>query len=221
MARRLGRGGACAVRLLWVGFVAALAVDRRAWTGSRFDALHELRGRPPRLGRSSGMCSARFSGRPRFPTARPWSSIVFALVRRNLRAAMFLVISVELSGLLTEAAKARREPPATGRGAWCMRASTSFPSGHALGVMVGVLALSTLVLPARAPGAAVLADRRRCGRRARDRGRPRGAERAPPVRRAGRMGAGLRLVRRMPAAGAARRAVRAADETPAAPGSSR
>ena len=72
--------------------------------------------------------------------------IVVALARRNVRAAMFLVISVELSGLLTEVAKlaADRERPA---GALVSAQSTSFPSGHALGVMVGVLAFLTLILP--------------------------------------------------------------------------
>jgi len=72
--------------------------------------------------------------------------IVFALVRRNLRVAMFLLISVELSGLITEIAKqaANRPRPAT---ALVSATSTSFPSGHALGVMVGVLALLTIVLP--------------------------------------------------------------------------
>ena len=72
--------------------------------------------------------------------------IVVALVRRNVRAAMFLVISVELSGLITEAAKAaanRPRPPVALVHTW----STSFPSGHALGVMVGVLALLTVLLP--------------------------------------------------------------------------
>ena len=72
--------------------------------------------------------------------------IVVALARRNMRAAMFLVISVELSGLITEAAKAaanRPRPPVALVHAW----STSFPSGHALGVMVGVLALLTVLLP--------------------------------------------------------------------------
>ncbi|MGY4654414.1 phosphatase PAP2 family protein [Mycobacterium sp. URHB0021] len=72
--------------------------------------------------------------------------IVIALVRRNLRLAMFLVISVELSGLITEIAKAiaNRPRPET---AMVFALSTSFPSGHALGVMVGVLALLTVVLP--------------------------------------------------------------------------
>ena len=72
--------------------------------------------------------------------------IVIALVQRNLRVALFLVISVEVSGLLTEAAKAVANRPRP-EGAFVYAASTSFPSGHALGVMVGVLALLTLVLP--------------------------------------------------------------------------
>jgi membrane-associated phospholipid phosphatase len=72
--------------------------------------------------------------------------IIFSLVRRNVRVAMFLVISVELAGLVTEIAKyaANRPRPIT---ALASAPSTSFPSGHALGVMVGVLALLTVVLP--------------------------------------------------------------------------
>ncbi len=72
--------------------------------------------------------------------------IIFALVRRNLRVALFLVISVELAGIITEIAKyaANRPRPAT---ALVSAPSTSFPSGHALGVIVGVLALLTVVLP--------------------------------------------------------------------------
>ena len=72
--------------------------------------------------------------------------IIFSLVRRNLRVAFFLLISVELSGLITEIAKyaANRPRPAT---ALVSAPSTSFPSGHAFGVMVGVLALLTVLLP--------------------------------------------------------------------------
>lgn len=72
--------------------------------------------------------------------------IIFSLARRNVRVAMFLVISVELAGLITEIAKyaANRPRPIT---ALATAPSTSFPSGHALGVMVGVLALLTVVLP--------------------------------------------------------------------------
>ena len=73
--------------------------------------------------------------------------IVIALVRRNLRTAIFLVVSVELSGLVTEAAKAavnRPRPVEAFVDAW----GSSFPSGHALGVMVSVLAFLTIALPA-------------------------------------------------------------------------
>jgi undecaprenyl-diphosphatase len=72
--------------------------------------------------------------------------IIFSLVRRNVRIAMFLVISVELAGIITEIAKyaADRPRPAS---ALVHAPSSSFPSGHALGVMVAVLALLTIVLP--------------------------------------------------------------------------
>jgi membrane-associated phospholipid phosphatase len=72
--------------------------------------------------------------------------IVIALARRNLRTALFLVISVELSGLVTEAAKAAENRPRP-HGAFVHAWGSSFPSGHALGLMVGVLALSTIALP--------------------------------------------------------------------------
>ena len=131
--------------------------------------------------------------------------IVIALARRKVRMAMFLVISLELSGLITEAAKAaaNRSRP---EGALVSALSTSFPSGHALGVMVGVLAFLTLVLPVvRRPlrgwliviGAIIVLT---IGVGAGS------AQRASPVRRVRRMGAGLRLVRRVPAGAAARAA---------------
>jgi membrane-associated phospholipid phosphatase len=72
--------------------------------------------------------------------------IIVSLVRRNLRTAFFVLISVELAGLITEIAKhaANRPRPLT---ALVSASSSSFPSGHALGVIVGVLALLTVVLP--------------------------------------------------------------------------
>ncbi len=76
--------------------------------------------------------------------------IVVALLRRNLRTALFLVISVELAGLVTEIAKqiVQRPRPAT---ALVHAPSWSFPSGHALGVMVAVLALLTVAWPVLRP----------------------------------------------------------------------
>jgi len=72
--------------------------------------------------------------------------IVVALVRRNVRLAVFLVISVELSALVTEIAKTlvNRPRPAT---AMVSAAGESFPSGHALGLMVCVPALVIVALP--------------------------------------------------------------------------
>ncbi|OHU62805.1 phosphatase PAP2 family protein [Mycobacteroides chelonae] len=72
--------------------------------------------------------------------------IVVLLVQRQRRPAMFLLITVELSALVTELAKllAGRPRPAT---RLVDAYGSSFPSGHALGVMVGVLALLTVFLP--------------------------------------------------------------------------
>jgi undecaprenyl-diphosphatase len=73
--------------------------------------------------------------------------IVWALMRRQRRVALFLFASVELTGALTELAKfaADRPRPAT---ALVSASSTSFPSGHAVGTMAAVLALLAVALPA-------------------------------------------------------------------------
>jgi membrane-associated phospholipid phosphatase len=72
--------------------------------------------------------------------------IVVALRHRQFRLALFLVLSVELSGLVTEALKAaaHRPRPET---ALVFAPSWSFPSGHALGVSAAVMALTVIVLP--------------------------------------------------------------------------
>lgn len=71
---------------------------------------------------------------------------VYAFVKRQRRISAFLVASVVLSGVLTEVAKyiADRPRPAT---AMVFASSTSFPSGHALGVLVGVLAFAVVLRP--------------------------------------------------------------------------
>ncbi|WNG88130.1 phosphatase PAP2 family protein [Mycobacterium sp. ITM-2016-00317] len=76
--------------------------------------------------------------------------IVIALTRRRYRLAVFLLLTVELSGPLTEAAKhiADRPRPDT---AMVSAMSSAFPSGHALGVMVSVAALLTVALPVVRP----------------------------------------------------------------------
>ena len=70
-------------------------------------------------------------------------TIIVAIVQRNLRAALFVLLSMELSGFVTRIAKTladRARPP----GALAGAASSSFPSGHAVAVMVGLLALWTV-----------------------------------------------------------------------------
>lgn len=72
--------------------------------------------------------------------------IVVAFVRRNVRVGLFLVISVELAGLVTQIAKNLVDRPRPDT-ALVTAHSTSFPSGHALGVIVAVMALVTVALP--------------------------------------------------------------------------
>lgn len=72
--------------------------------------------------------------------------VVVAVLRRNVQTAVFLAISVGLMGFVTEIAKriAGRPRPST---AMAEATSSSFPSGHALGVIVGVLAILTVLWP--------------------------------------------------------------------------
>lgn len=72
--------------------------------------------------------------------------IAVAVLRGASGAAALLAVTVLPSGLLTAAAKALsgRPRPET---ALTHAASTSFPSGHALGIVVGVLAFGTLLWP--------------------------------------------------------------------------
>jgi membrane-associated phospholipid phosphatase len=72
--------------------------------------------------------------------------IIVAFVRRQVTVAVFLILSIELSGLVTETAKylADRPRPST---ALVHAPSSSFPSGHAVGVLVSVGALLIVGLP--------------------------------------------------------------------------
>lgn len=76
--------------------------------------------------------------------------IVIALSRRNLRIAVFLAATVMLMGLVTAAAKGLRDRPRPGT-ALISETSTAFPSGHALGIMVSVLAFLTVGWPILSP----------------------------------------------------------------------
>lgn len=78
--------------------------------------------------------------------------IVVAFVRRRIRTAIFLIVTVELAGLVTEIAKGAADRPRPDT-AFVTALGTSFPSGHALGVLVAVFALLTVALPAVRPAA--------------------------------------------------------------------
>lgn len=93
-------------------------------------------------------CTALGPGAFRIGTA---VVIVVALIRRCFRLALFLLISIEFAGLVTELAKAAADRPRPDT-AFVGALGTSFPSGHALGVLVAVAALLTVGLPlVRAP----------------------------------------------------------------------
>lgn len=74
------------------------------------------------------------------------AAVAVALMRRRVRTALLVLVSIEFSGLVAQAVKnlADRPRPAT---ALAAAASSSFPSGHALAVMVGVVALLTVSRP--------------------------------------------------------------------------
>lgn len=72
--------------------------------------------------------------------------VVALFWRRRPRPAVFLVVTVELSGVVNELAKAlvqRPRPPTALVSAY----ASSFPSGHAMGIVVCVLALLAVVTP--------------------------------------------------------------------------
>jgi len=72
--------------------------------------------------------------------------VVIAVLRRAVRTALFLAVSVGLSGAVTLVAKAAAHRPRPAS-ALVSAAGWSFPSGHALEVMAAVLALGVVVLP--------------------------------------------------------------------------
>ncbi len=77
--------------------------------------------------------------------------IIALLLRRRRRDALFIFITVEVSGLVTEIAKRIADRPRPDS-RMVDPYGSSFPSGHALGVFVSVLALLTLfwwVMPVR------------------------------------------------------------------------
>ena len=133
--------------LLWIGYAAQwdwlTALDRAA-----LDPLHRHgQTRPGWILGWDIVCTVVGPGAFRLFTV---VLIIVALARRNVRVALFLVISVELSGLVTEAAKAAAGRPRPDT-AFVSALGMSFPSGHALGGLVAVAALLTVGLPVARP----------------------------------------------------------------------
>lgn len=133
--------------LMWVGFLQGWAWLARIDSGSLDATYRFAQGRPCWVTAWDIYCTVLGPGAFRIATV---VVIVMAFIRRNVRLGVFLVVSVELCGLVTETAKyiVDRPRPAT---AMVDALSTSFPSGHALGVLVSVAAVLTVVLPAVPP----------------------------------------------------------------------
>lgn len=77
-------------------------------------------------------------------------AIVWAAVRRRWWLAVYLLVGVELPGLVTVLAKALADRPRP-ETALVYATSTSFPSGHAFGTTAAVLALLAVGLPLMSP----------------------------------------------------------------------
>jgi membrane-associated phospholipid phosphatase len=143
-------------RFTWVSVVVAAAAYLLAWIGweqgwawlAAFDAWSLAE-----FGRAASGSNARFAWdlfctvfSPTVLRILTVPLIVWLLIRRRRPTALFVFMTVEVSGIVTELAKwlADRPRPAT---AMVYAYGTSFPSGHALGITVIVLAALTFVLP--------------------------------------------------------------------------
>jgi membrane-associated phospholipid phosphatase len=130
--------------LMWLGFR-----NRWGWLGwldsSSSQAFYEVGGKHPLWVRFWDIVCTVFG--PNAFRLLGAVAVVIVLAKRRLRVALFLVATVEFSGLITEIAKhlAHRPRPVT---TLSNASSWSFPSGHALGVMVSVLALLMVLVPA-------------------------------------------------------------------------
>jgi membrane-associated phospholipid phosphatase len=129
--------------LMWVGYVQSWAWLSWIDTAALEQAYRFAESRPGWVRAWDIYCTVLGPGAFRLAVL---VVIIVALVRRNVWLAIFLLTTVELSGPVTELAKhiVDRPRPDT---AMVSALSTSFPSGHALGVMVAVAALLTVAMP--------------------------------------------------------------------------
>ena len=129
--------------LLWVawaaGAPAVAAIDRALLDGAASLAA----GRPGWVQGWDAFCRA---GSPAVLRVLLIAPIIWLGVRRRWRAALFLLVAGEGSGLVDTLAKALAQRPRPA-GALVPAWGSSFPSGHALGTLVIVLAVLAVVLP--------------------------------------------------------------------------
>ncbi len=129
---------------VWIGYVlnwAWLDAIDTAWLG----VLHDFGATRP--GWISFWVGVSVVFAPRVIEVIGLVVIIIGMVRERYRIALFLFISVILMSPVLTGAKwlVARPRPAT---AFVYESSTSFPSGHAFCVMVGVLSLGTVLWPA-------------------------------------------------------------------------
>ena len=129
--------------LLWIGYVQNLswltAVDD-VW----LRALHDFGATRPGWVSLWVVVSAILA--PRVCQVIGFIGIVVSVYRRDYSTALYLLVSVELMAFVLVCAKwlVQRPRPST---AFVSDASTSFPSGHAFGVTVGILTFITVLWP--------------------------------------------------------------------------
>jgi undecaprenyl-diphosphatase len=70
--------------------------------------------------------------------------VVVAVLRRNLRATLFVLLAIELSGAVSQVAKNLAGRPRPAGALVDGAAASAFPSGHAVAVMAAVLTLLTI-----------------------------------------------------------------------------
>jgi undecaprenyl-diphosphatase len=163
----VGLKGVASVRTAVASAVVAAAVYAAMWLGFRqgwawlqaadsvcLRVLHDVGVKHPFWVRFWELASVVFS--PGSFRLLALGAAVILLSRRRWQAALFALVTVEFSELVSLTAKglAHRPRPAT---ALVHASSSAFPSGHALCSIIGVLALLTVSAPLTRRSTAVIA----------------------------------------------------------------